>query len=93
MYASLGMSHVCGLMLHFRELKILRKLESVSKVTQLICYDVVYSQEGALVMINDRHGEGRDQPPKVPREQRNIVNVEFTLPLGGDSRMYCCSSF
>ena len=41
-------------MLHFRELKILRKLESVSKVTQLI---VVYSQEGALVMIVMEKGE------------------------------------
>ena len=32
-----------SLMLNFRELEILRKLENVSKVVQLICYDVVYS--------------------------------------------------
>ena len=78
MYASLGMSHVCGLMLHFRELKILRKLESASKVTQLICYDVVYSQEGALVMIVMEKGE-----ISLPKylENKEILSVSNLLYL------------
>ena len=41
----------------FRELKILRSLESVPKVAQLICHDVVYSQEGVLLMVVMEKGE------------------------------------
>ena len=65
-------------MLHFRELKILRKLESVSKVTQLICYDVVYSQEGALVMIVMEKGE-----ISLPKylENKEILSVSNLLYL------------
>ena len=46
-----------SLMLNFRELEILKKLENVSKVVQLICYDVVYSQEGVLLVIVMEKGD------------------------------------
>ena len=32
-------------------------MESVQKVAQLICYDVVYSQEGVLLMVVMEKGE------------------------------------
>ena len=38
-------------------MKVLRTLDGVSKVAQLICYDVVYSQEGVLLMVVMEKGE------------------------------------
>ena len=35
----------------------MRSLESVPKVAQLICHDVVYSQEGVLLMVVMEKGE------------------------------------
>ena len=38
-------------------MKLLRKLKGVFKVAQLICFDVVYSQEGVLLMVVMEKGE------------------------------------
>lgn len=57
LYLRVNSRQARSLMLNFRELEILRKLENVSKVVQLICYDVVYSQEGVLLMIVMEKGE------------------------------------
>ena len=41
----------------FREVSVLRRLTEVREVAQLICYDVVFSQEGVLLIMVLQRGE------------------------------------
>ena len=58
MKSSLGSKlPVSNTRLNCRELSLLKTLRDLTQVVQLICYDVVFSQEGVLLVLVMERGE------------------------------------